>query len=69
MELCDQALKKTEKWLKWVNYTYGVGSSAFCIPMITKIRLRRAKALQCLKREKDALDEIKKIIKDDEKNK
>ena len=56
------AMKKMDLWLKWVNYSQGVGSSAFCIPMMSKLRLRKAKALQGLQKEKEALDEIKKVL-------
>jgi len=62
IRLCDMAMKKIDLWLKWVNYSQGVGSSAFCIPMMSKLRLRKAKALQGLQKEKEALDEIKKVL-------
>ena len=48
--------------IKCVNYSHGVGYSAFCIPMMSKLRLRKAKALQGLQKVKEALDEIKKVL-------
>ena len=66
---CDLALNKIESFTKYSSFTSNsIGSSAFVIPLKSKILLRKSKSLHKKGNRSQAQVLVKAILDNDEKN-